>query len=562
MLTGMALLHSIRAGAAAAAMLVPAMAGAQQPPLPPVAVPAASSFTIFYKGVPIGSEQIALTRSADGWTITSSGRMGAPIDVVARHVQVRYTDDWKPIEMTIDATVNGQTLSIQTFVTGAAAQTHAVRAGQASDRTDPLPADAVLLPSPYWGPFEAVAARLKIATEGSSIQAYGGLTPFAIRVGDSAAEQIQTAARLVEARRTHLTLGTPGLPIDADIWTDETGRMVRLTIPVQNIDVVREDIASVAARRVTISRPNDEAVKIPANGFSLAGTLSKPMTRKDKTLPVVILVGGSGQTDRDETVFNIPVFGQLAGALADAGYAVLRYDKRGIGQSGGRADAATLADYADDVRATVQFMQERKDIDQKRIAVFGHSEGGSVAMLAAAKDKHIAALVLVAALGVTGAELNMEQVTHALDRSKPTDADRQTTLDLQKRIQTAVLTGKGWETIPPALRKRAETAWFQSFLAFDPAKVMPEVRQPMLVVQGMLDTQVPPANADRLETLARARKNGPMIDVVKVPGINHFLLPATTGEFDEYSTLAGKRVSPEIAAAVTAWLPKAFAAAR
>ena len=125
-------------------------------------------------------------------------------------------------------------------------------------------------------------------------------------------------------------------------------------------------------------------------------------------------------------------------------------------------------------------MNERKDIDQKRIAVLGHSEGGWVAMLAAAKDKHIAALVLVATIGVTGAELNMEQVTHALDRAKKTDPERQTTLDLQKQIQTAVLTGKGWDTIPPMYRKQADTPWFQSFLAFDPAKLMPDVRQPVL----------------------------------------------------------------------------------
>ena len=178
----------------------------------------------------------------------------------------------------------------------------------------------------------------------------------------------------------------------------------------------------------------------------------------------------------------------------------------------------------------------------------------------AAKDKRIAAIVLVAAVGVTGAELNMDQVSHALERARKTDADRETTLDLQKRIQTAVLTGKGWETIPPAYRKQADTPWFQSFLAFDPAKLMPGVRQPLLIVQGLLDTQVPPANADRLEALARARKNAPMVDVVKVPGINHLLLPATTGEYDEYSSLSGKRVSPELTAAVAAWLPKAFAA--
>ena len=163
----MALLHSIRAGAAAAALLAPAIATAQVLVPPPVTVPASSNFTVFFKAVPIGSEQIALTRSSDGWTITSSGRMGAPLDVVARRVQVRYTEDWKPIDLIVDATANGLPLTVQTVVTGTSAQTHVVKGTQSSDRTDPVAADALLLPSPFWGPFEAVAARLKTAAPGS-----------------------------------------------------------------------------------------------------------------------------------------------------------------------------------------------------------------------------------------------------------------------------------------------------------------------------------------------------------------------------------------------------------
>ena len=72
---------------------------------------------------------------------------------------------------------------------------------------------------------------------------------------------------------------------------------------------------------------------------------------------------------------------------------------------------------------------------------------------------------------------------------------------------------------------------------------MANVRQPLLIVQGELDTQVEPLNADRLETLARARKNAPPVEVVKVPGVNHLLVPATTGEVDEYGTLKDKQVS-------------------
>ena len=549
--------HSIRAGVAAAALVSAAAAGAQPPP---ASLSASSSFTVFLRGVPIGSEQIAVSRSADGWTISSSGRIGAPIDLVARRVEVRYTEDWKPIELVVDGSLHGQPMSIQTNITGTTAQTHLVGGGQSQDKTDTIAADALLLSSqPFWAPYEALSLRLKTAVPGSTIPAYAAPASFTIRVGETTDEQIQTVARLIHARRTRVALNVSSPPLDAEVWADESGRMVRFTVPAQNLDVVREDIASVAARRVTISRPNDEGVKIPANGFSLAGTVSRPATAAVKRLRAIVLVGGSGQTDRDETTFNIPIFGQIAGALADAGYLVLRYDKRGIGQSGGRAEAATLTDYADDVRAAVKFMSDRKDVDDKHVAVVGHSEGGSVAMLAVAKDKRVAALVLVAALGVTGADLNLYQVTHSLDRSKKSDVEKQTTIELQKKIQGAVLTGKGWEEIPPALRKQAETPWFQSFLAFDPAKVMPDVRQPLLIVQGLLDTQVPASNADRLDTLARARKNATAVEVVKLPGINHLLVPATTGEFDEYSALGDKRVSPAVATAIVSWLGTTFA---
>ncbi|MCY0541684.1 alpha/beta hydrolase, partial [Klebsiella pneumoniae] len=80
---------------------------------------------------------------------------------------------------------------------------------------------------------------------------------------------------------------------------------------------------------------------------------------------------GSGTTDRDETVAGVPILGQLAGTLADAGFLVLRYDTRGVGQSGGRPEAATLDTYATDLRAAVRFMSDRSDVDRRRIAVVG-----------------------------------------------------------------------------------------------------------------------------------------------------------------------------------------------
>src|SRR5439155_11171549 len=188
-------IHFIRAGVIAGAVGAAGVARAQEPPLAPTQLPSAESFTVFVKAVPVGTEQISVTRGAGGWTIVSSGRMGAPIDISARRVQVRYNEDWKPIELTVDATVRGQLLSIQTVVTDGTAQTHTVNGGQSTDRTDPIAADAVLLPSPFWGPFEALAARLKSAAPGTTIPAYAPPLTFWTSVGRSTTDKVQAASR-------------------------------------------------------------------------------------------------------------------------------------------------------------------------------------------------------------------------------------------------------------------------------------------------------------------------------------------------------------------------------
>ena len=542
---------------ATAAATLSARAEFQRPPAAPTTSTSAN-FTIYLQKVAIGSETIELERTADGWTITNSGRADVPIDLVARRVRARYTSDWKPIDLTVDATLRGETLVSRTTITGTSALTSFTQAGQSVERTDPIAADALLLPSPMWGPFEALAHRLERAPAGSSIPAYSFGTSFSIQVGPSSPETLQMGTRTMRAKRTSVTLMVDGGPVAAEIWSDDNSRLMRINIPAQNLEVVRDDIASVAVRRVVVSRPGDEEIRMPANGFRLAGTLSRPSTAGRPT-PVMILVGGAGPTDRDETVYGIPIFGQLSGMLADAGFFVIRYDKRAIGQSGGRAEAATLADYADDVLAVVATARRMPEVDRTRVAVLGYGEGGWVAMLAAAKKKDITALVLVATVGTTGAELNMWQVTHSLEHSTRSSAEKADTVNLQKRIQTAVMTGSGWDAIAPQFRQQADTPWFKSFLAFDPAKVVGTLSGPLLVVQGQLDMQAPASNADRLEKLTRRRKNT-AVEVARIPGVNHLLVPATTGEVDEYATLQDKHVSPLVGSAVVDWLKKTWAA--
>src|SRR3954447_8545682 len=557
--------HSIRAALAAAVLAwLPTAAAAQIVPAPP-ALPEtnATSFSIFIGGRPLGSEQIAVNRVADGWMITGTGRITAPVDVVARRLQVRYTADWRPLSFDFDGTQRGVAQTVHTTVQGTTATSNVTVAGQTTRKTDTFDPNALLvLATNFFAPYEAVAARLKTAAAGTDLPAYaeGPMISFMIRVGESASEQIQTTARLVTVRRTALTMVLPGSNIDATIWTDDLGRMVRFNVPGQSLDVVREDIAAVSSRTVTISRPNDERVTIPSNGFTLAGTISRPASSAPARLPAVVLVGGSGPTDRDSLVFGVPVLGEIAGSLAEAGFVTIRYDKRGVGQSGGRAESATLADYAEDARAAVRFLADRKDVDPKRIGILGHSEGGLVALIAADKEKRIAAAVLIATPGMRATDIVLAQQQRALDRMKVTPEERQSKVEEQNKINEAVVSGN-LSQLPANVRRAVDNGEVQSLFTADPEKLIKEVRQPILIVQGELDAQVEPKNADLLEAMAKKRKNG-TVDVVKAPGVNHLLTPATTGEIDEYGSLRDKHVAASVTQPIATWLQKTLSTAR
>src|SRR5205823_2635756 len=155
---------------------------------------------------PIGNEQMAVTRSADGWIITSSGRLGVPLDVVTRQLLVRYDRNWKPIELIIDATIRGQPYALRSTVNGGTITNELINGAQAVTTTVMTDAE-LLLPTSFFAPFEALAARLTTAASGSTIAAYAApQLPFAIDVGESTAERIQTASQFLDTRHTRVTL--------------------------------------------------------------------------------------------------------------------------------------------------------------------------------------------------------------------------------------------------------------------------------------------------------------------------------------------------------------------
>jgi pimeloyl-ACP methyl ester carboxylesterase len=531
---------------------------------------AANTFRVFVRGADAGVEEVTLLESPDGWTLRGSGKLRAPINLTMEYWEARYDRAWKPIELTVNLTESTNRWTVHTMFSGTVASSDITQNGQTQRRTNTVAADTVVLPNLIFGAYEALAARLATATVGSQLQ--GFIAPqdvVAITVNNVTDETIQVPGRKIAARRWMLHAGGAVSKLDMEVWT-EGARLLRLDIPAQMVSVVRDDIATVSARLITMPRANDEQVAIPANGFSLAATVSKPEAAKEAApvagrrpvavrLPAVILISGSSPSDRDEIVAGIPIFAQLANALADAGYLVVRYDKRGAGQSGGRPESATFEEFATDARAIVAYLGKRKDVDPKRISVIGYGEGGWVAMTVGAREQRLAAVAIIGTPATSGRELVLEQQRQLFERSGTTGAAQQAAVEQQKTILDAVMTGNGWEHLTADIRRRVDTPLYRSFLAFDPAQIMPRLRQPMLIVQPSLDREVPAYHGEQLSQLGRSRPRAKATDFVQLPGVNHLLARAVTGDVTEYGTLPERRVSPAVILELTSWLNKTLA---
>jgi pimeloyl-ACP methyl ester carboxylesterase len=524
--------------------------------------PAPTTYSVFLRGLPIGTESARLVTDATGTTIRSDSRLGAPLNITIRSAEIRYAPDWTPIAATAEATFNGNDANIRTTFQNGAATTQGFDRGAPVTETQPVTGKVVVLPTTVFSSYLALARRLATDPPGTPLRALIPLQfEFGIRVVTVQNEQTQVGNDVFPVRRYELLFNQPNGDLAVTLTATTDGGLVRMAIPSQTLEIIRSDVASPNSRTGVFSNPGDEPATIPLVGFNLGATLTRPRNATATAkLPAVILLGSADVTDRDGILNGVPTLGQLAGALADAGFIAVRYDKRGYGQSGGRAESSTILDQAEDARAVAKWLADRKDVDPKRIAVVGHAEGAMVALIAASRDRRFAAVVSIAGPSSTGAEQFLEQQQLVLDASTLPPAEKEKRMALQRQVQQAALTGKGWEGIPANIRRDADTPWFQSVLAYDPAKVLDDVRQPLLIVHGEVDREVPVAHADKLAALARQEGKSKSIDIVIVRGVNHLLVPAVTGSTNEYGTLTDRNVSKDITSAVTGWLTRTLPA--
>jgi pimeloyl-ACP methyl ester carboxylesterase len=273
---------------------------------------------------------------------------------------------------------------------------------------------------------------------------------------------------------------------------------------------------------------------------------------------VVVTITGSGPQDRDECVVGVRPFRQLADELGRHGIATLRYDDRGVARSTGDFKAATPVDFADDAQAAVAFLRSRTDVDTKHIGVLGHSEGGIIGPMVAARDPGVAFVVMWAGTGVpleqvivrqTGEISKAEgtppaQVAHELSllqtllrlRHAHKDRDKLRTAvaaETKKMITRKELDEIGdFDIWVDAQIKVVWNPWFNWYLDYDPKTSLSKITVPVLAVNGALDKQVDPTI--NLAAIKSALANNKDVTIVELPGLNHVFQRAKTGGVSEY----------------------------
>ena len=329
---------------------------------------------------------------------------------------------------------------------------------------------------------------------------------------------------------------------------------------------------------------SEEDVAFKNGRILLAGTLTTP--KAEGKFPAVILLTGNGPQDRDEDIFGFKVFQKIADHLTKNGFAVLRYDDRGVGGSTGNSLQSTTEDFSNDALAAIEFLKKQNSIDQTKIGLLGHSEGAQIAELAAVNSKDVSFIVLLAGNGVDGGTALIEQQKLILKASGFTDSLITENIELQDKINNALRNDVDLNDIRKDIRAFAEkdyaglnndvknsiqdketylnsnvqsqiifynNPWFRFYVKYDPYPTLEKIKIPVLMIFSELDLQFPPSlNKQKMEEALNKAGNKNFKSVL-FPKANHLYQEAKIGSPAEYSELK-KEFVPGFLETISSWI--------
>lgn len=302
------------------------------------------------------------------------------------------------------------------------------------------------------------------------------------------------------------------------------------------------------------------------DGAVMSGTLTLPLNASSKKMPAVVMVTGSGRQNRDEEILEHKPFAVIADFLARNGIASLRYDDRGTGKSTGNFQTATTATFKDDAASGIQLLRGIPSVGS--VGVLGHSEGGTIAYMLGAENK-ADFIISLAGMAISGKETLMRQNSRSLESSGLSETDKKNSLELisrlfdtiagqaQKGVSSPIdvdsLVKEAGMTVPQPIiaslkmSQKTRTPWFDALLTLNPREYLGKLHCPVLAINGGKDTQV---YADNLTVI---KETVPQAKTMLIPGLNHLMQTAVTGEPTEYGEIR-ETISPEVLDAIAQFI--------
>jgi len=311
------------------------------------------------------------------------------------------------------------------------------------------------------------------------------------------------------------------------------------------------------AKRVRLY--TEERVTYQNGNVRIAGTLLKPVGKGAH--PAVVFIHGSGDLDRS-------YFSSIPALLANHGIAALVYDKRGVGESTGDWTKANFTDLARDALAGVSYLQTRNDINPAQVGLYGHSQGGWIAPLAASLSRDVAFVITAAGAADSPEEQDQDRIEYQMRADRFSDEDIREALALNS-LRFEVLHGRADVEKFLSFLKRIENKPWASYVAnpnsfeqvmvwkiyeYDPKPILENLSTPMLALFGGLDRIVPPERNVRKMAAALKKAGNKDYKIRVFPGVGHDFQDATTGGRKDY--LLRKGYAPEFLNTITRWVLK------
>ena len=393
---------------------------------------------------------------------------------------------------------------------------------------------------------------------------------------DQGAKGIPVTSTALQGRILKLSVSNAGIEYEGT-WNGAdsiSGNLKQsgLTFPLNLVRTGQEETRMIRPQEPTPPYPylaEEVSFENSQDGIRLAGTLTMPADGSNFT--AVLLIGGSGAQNRDEEAMTHKPFLVLSDFLTRNGIAVLRCDDRGTAASTGDFAAATSFDFSKDAEAAVKYLQTRNEIDGKKIGLIGHSEGGLIAPMLAARSNDVSFIVMLAGTGVRGDKVLLSQQEAIGRASGLKDTSLQALLDINGKIFDIIINmppNELREKIVRAIKDVDEkvsdedinkqvnnvlSPWIQYFLKYDPAPALKKVKCPVLALNGEKDLQVLPKL--NLEAIANALSEGGNrnVTIKELPGLNHLFQECKSGLPMEYPSIE-QTFSPSAMAEIAEWI--------